>query len=119
MRDYVALLLTWIFLSAPAAFGQAATAQINGKIVDPSGASVPEAKVTVANIDTGLKVEAISNQQGTYAAPSLPPGNYTLSIAKPGFRLVSQSGITLAVDQTARLDIVLEVGSVSEAVNVV
>ena len=108
-----------MFLSAHAAFGQAATAQINGKIVDPSGASVPEANVTVVNIDTGLKVEALSNQQGAYSAPALPPGNYTISIAKPGFRPVSQSGITLAVDQTARLDIVLEVGSVTEAVNVV
>jgi hypothetical protein len=100
-------------------YGQATSASVSGRITDPSGAAVPQASVTVTNIDTGLRREARTNEDGNYAAPLLPPGNYLVAVLKEGFRPVNRSGISLAVDQTARIDVILEVGAVSESVDVV
>jgi hypothetical protein len=113
-----ALFLICLFASAGSMLGQATTAQINGRIADPSGAAVPDARIVITNVETALKRESVSNEQGNYAAPLLPPGNYTINIFKEGFRPVTRSGMTLTVDQTVRLDVILEVGSVTEAVNV-
>ncbi|MCL5744687.1 MAG: carboxypeptidase-like regulatory domain-containing protein, partial [Acidobacteria bacterium] len=57
-------------------------------------------------------------RRGNYSAPLLPPGSYRLSVLKAGFRPLNRSGITLSVDQMARIDIVLELGTVSEAIEV-
>ena len=105
--------------SAASAYGQATSAQINGKITDPTGAAVPGATVTLANVDTGLRRETNSNEQGNYAIPLLSPGSYRVTVIKSGFKPVTRSGISLAVDQTARIDVILELGTVSESVEVV
>ena len=108
-----------VLVSAQSLLAQATTGQIEGRIIDQSGAAVPQAKVTLTNADTAQTREATSNEQGNYAVPLLPPGNYGLKVFKPGFKVLVQSGITLAVDQFARLDMTLELGSVSDSVQVV
>ncbi len=105
-------------LSASAMFAQGTTAQIVGRISDPSGSAVPGAAVKVTNVDTGSVRQAQSNESGAYVLPLLPPGNYRLAITKDGFRPVSRTGITLLVDQVARIDQELELGSVTQEVQV-
>ena len=115
----IACLVVLILLAAAPSFSQATTAQLNGKITDPSGAAVPGASVTVTNVETALTRQTESNDQGNYAAPMLPPGNYRINVVKTGFKPVARTGIQLAVDQNARIDVALEIGSVAETVEVV
>src|SRR5262245_15168880 len=91
-----------------AMFSSTATAQttgtIHGRISDQSGAGVPEANVTAENTATGLVSKAVSNSEGSYLVPSLPPGPYKLTVEHAGFKTFSQTGITVIVAENARVD---------------
>jgi hypothetical protein len=97
-------------------FGQNTTAQLTGTVTDSSGAALPGAKVTVTNAGTGAVRESASNPSGNYAVPLLEPGTYHLRIEKEGFGAVIREGLTLHVDQVARIDIQLQPGAVKETV---
>lgn len=105
-------------LCAPAGFGQSTSAQITGQVSDQSGGVVPGASITVLNNATGIKRETESNSTGNYSIPLLQPGTYRITAQKEGFKPVSRSGIVLQVDQVARIDFVLDVGAVTETVEV-
>ena len=114
----------WLFALAlcvcgPAGFAQQSTAQLTGLVTDASGAVVQNADVSVINEATGIKRDTLSNELGYYTVPLLPPGRYRITAAHPGFRPLTRSGITLEVNQAARVDLSLEVGAVAEAVEVV
>ena len=98
---------------------QTPTAQITGLITDPAGAVVPAAEVEVTNVDTGGRWQATSTSSGYYTVPLLPPGNYRIVVQAPGFKSAAQRGVTLVVAQGARIDFQLEVGAVTERVEVV
>lgn len=100
------------------AFAQTPTASVTGIVQDSTGAVVPGAHITIMAVDTGVKRETESNTSGNYAVPLLNPGNYTISVTKDGFRPISRSGVTLFVDQTARIDFSLELGATSQTVQV-
>lgn len=99
------------------AFAQ--TGQITGLVSDPAGTSVPGAKVAVTNIDTGIKRETSTNDQGYYTFALLNPGNYELTIQKTGFKGVTRPGIKLDVSQIARVDLNLTLGEVRDSVTVI
>jgi len=101
---------------APAAFSQ--TAQVIGQVSDPEGALVPGTKVIATNQGTGLKRETFTNDDGYYTIPLLPPGTYQVTVQKTGFKPISRSGITLQVEQVARLDFKLEIGAATETVQI-
>jgi outer membrane receptor protein involved in Fe transport len=109
---------------AVAAFGLAAvcfaqrTSELNGRVTDASQAVIANAAVTVTNVDTRVERTTVSNDLGYYTVPLLPPGNYQITVQHEGFRPITHSGITLVVDQTARVDFVLQVGAVTEKVEV-
>jgi hypothetical protein len=112
-----------IFLSAmlvltleQAAFGQ--TAQVTGRISDASGAVVPGAQITVTNQKTGLTRESVSNDEGYFTIPLLPPGEYRIAVKKDGFKPVVRPDVALNVEQVARLDFTLEAGAVTETVTI-
>ncbi|MBM3735508.1 MAG: carboxypeptidase regulatory-like domain-containing protein [Acidobacteria bacterium] len=107
-----------LITSATALYGQGTTGQITGSVTDASGAVIPGATVAAVNDGTGLKREAVTNEQGNYLLPLLPPGLYRVSITKTGFRPLARTNLTLAVDQTVRMDAALELGTVSETVEV-
>ena len=121
MRDRnVSLCLALVLVvSAAEMSAQGPTAQLAGRVLDPSGAAVVGAKVTVTNQDTNVATSTVTNDLGNYALASLPPGNYRVAVEAAGFRSVAQSGVVLQVAQVARLDFTLEVGAVTESVNVV
>ena len=107
-----------ILLCAGSLLAQSPTATLVGRIIDPSGASVPGARVSTVNANTGERRFADSGQDGEYAIPSLAPGAYELTVEAQGFRPVNRTGLTLQVDQTARLDLQLTIGGGTEVVQV-
>lgn len=107
-----------LFAICPAGFGQRTTAQLTGVITDATGAIVPGARIAVINEATGIRRESESNQLGYYTVSLLPPGSYRMSVQKDGFRTINRTGITLEVDQVARIDLAMEVGTLAEVVEV-
>ena len=99
------------------ALGQT-TATIVGRISDQSGAVVAGGSVTVQNLGTGYLRDAAINSEGEYTIPALPIGEYKITIRSQGFKEYTQTGITLQVGQNARVDVKLQVGTVTQSVNV-
>jgi Carboxypeptidase regulatory-like domain len=103
--------------SEPAA-AQQASALITGTIKDTTGAVVAGAKVTVTNTGTNASHSTISSKDGDYLFTLLPIGTYQLAVEAAGFEKYAQTGITLEINQKARLDVELKVGSTSQVVEV-
>ncbi len=106
-----------LLILAPAAYPQAFS-QLTGAVVDSTGASVPGAEVTASNQETGAERAAQTNATGAYTIPFLSPGPYTVVVNKEGFRAVLREDVRLEVNQVGRIDFTLEVGSVTETVEV-
>lgn len=98
--------------------GQQVNATLSGTIRDSSGAVVPQAAVTVENMDTTVTRKTTSDSQGHYIFPSLPPATYSLSAEKSGFNRTVIPNIALSVYQNSTIDMVLRVGQVKQAVEV-
>ncbi len=97
---------------------QATTATLLGIVKDATGAVVPRAHVTARNILTSFTRSVMSDETGSYLIPNLPVGQYSITAEREGFRRFIQDGVTLAVNENARLDIMLSVGEVAESVAV-
>jgi len=97
----------------------AQTGQVSGIVSDASGAVIPATKIAVVNEGTGIVHNTSTNDAGAYTVPLLSPGLYEVSAQREGFRPVSRSGIRIEVDQVARIDFQLQVGAVSESIEVV
>src|SRR5437773_6903459 len=100
------------------AAGQGATAQISGTVKDQSGAVLPGAEITATQTETGAVRMTLSDETGSYVLPNLPVGPYKLEVSLPGFRTFLQSGIVLQVNSSTVVNPVLNVGQVSETVEV-
>jgi hypothetical protein len=101
----------------PAVFSQT-TSGLTGTITDLSGATMPGAKVTLTNTETGAQRESTSNEAGSYEFTALQPGSYTLTFQKEGFAQVTSAAIRLEVNQVARLDVSMHPGAVNENIQV-
>jgi len=99
-------------------YAQYTTATLGGTVSDPSGAAVADAKVSIQNLETGLLREVQTGSNGTFTVTALPVGKYQVSVEKSGFAKYLQSGITLALDQSANVVIELKVGDLSQQVTV-
>ncbi len=113
--------LLWLFLGVLAFVpGLAAqdTASLTGTIRDASGAVVPRAGVVLKNVATGTTRKLVTNSDGEYVAAGLPPGGYDLTVTTQGFRTYKAEGVILRVAQNARIDVTLQVGSVTSEITV-
>src|SRR5262245_14102901 len=119
MRQRAGMLAIQAFVVCGLAFGQVIVASIVGRVTDPSGASIPDAQITVTNAHTGVSVKATTSGEGTYLVPGLLAGVYDITIEKAGLQTHQSKGITLLSSQTARIDAQLAVGSVNQTVMVV
>ncbi|PYR65632.1 MAG: TonB-dependent receptor, partial [Acidobacteria bacterium] len=93
-------------------------ATISGHVFDASGAAVPNVKIQAVNVDTNETTTATTDTSGAYSIPFLRPGNYKLTAAAAGFKQFLRENITLEVGKVAGIDIHLEVGNLSESVEV-
>ena len=97
---------------------QEVSAGITGIVTDPSGAAIAGAEVTARDLDRGLPYVTQSNESGNYALPRVPPGRYEVRVASEGFRTWLQPEVRLEVNQRARIDVTMELGAVTETVEV-
>jgi hypothetical protein len=106
-------------LSGSIAGAQSLTGIISGTVTDPTKAPVAGADVALTNADTNVKVwTGKTNESGVYRAPDLPVGQYNLAVQASGFKHEQISNITLAVDQRADIDVIMQLGAVAETVTV-
>src|ERR1700740_960203 len=120
--------LTWgtlVLLTTVILFGaftrvmaQEVTAAIVGTVTDPSGAPIQGATVTAIDTERGTVWTAQTNDTGSYNLLRLPVGNYRVKVTKDGFQTASEAAFTLVLNQTARVDVQMKVGNVSETVEV-
>ncbi|HYM10115.1 MAG TPA: carboxypeptidase-like regulatory domain-containing protein [Bryobacterales bacterium] len=113
-----AVLIAALGLVAVPAFAQLSSASVTGVVRDTSGSVVPDVNLTLRNVDTAVERQALSNNAGNYVFLSITPGNYTLQAGASGFQTTQIPPFTLAVNQTATLDITLNVGAVQQTVTV-
>lgn len=90
--------------------------QLSGFVRDGSQAVVQDAAITVLNLDNGIRRSTHSNQEGFYAVSSLTPGQYKITVRKPGFNTVARTGVMLHAMDAGRLDFSLDIGSVREEI---
>src|SRR5688572_24849388 len=108
-----------LFLMSTAAFAQRITGSIEGRVTDSTGAVLPGVDVTVTNEATGQVRTTLTNESGLYSAPLLPSGTYSVRVTLAGFRSELRRGVQIEVDRNAKVDVQLEVGQVSESLEVV
>ena len=112
------LLAAVLTLGTAALFAQESNASISGQVLDATGSVVPAARVVAHNLRTGQDRVATSSDSGNYTLPLLGLGGYEVSAEKAGFKKSVQTGITLQIDQRARVDFQLQVGAASESIQV-
>ncbi len=113
------LLSVLVAFSGQSVYAQLADrAEITGIVTDTSGAAVPDAKVSIINQDTGAKIVVGTNSAGNYSTPPLPIGTYTIEVEKEGFKHATHPGIVLSGAQSFRQDVKLELGAVTQSVEV-
>src|SRR5262245_59327912 len=108
----------FVFLATGVELHAQATAQISRTVRDQSGAVLPGVEVTVTQTETAASRTAITNETGSYVLSNLPIGPYRLEAGLPGFRTYVQTGIVLEVNASPAINPVLEVGQVTEQVEV-
>jgi hypothetical protein len=111
-------LLAILALVAMSGFGQTQTARLQGVVHDSSGAVIPNAKVVALNVLTKDASEVTSNASGNYVLPALRPGSYTLTVEAAGFSKTAIRDIELGVSANIAQDVTLEVGKLTEVVEV-
>jgi Carboxypeptidase regulatory-like domain/TonB dependent receptor len=116
MRQVILRFLSVLALAGVSAYGQTGT--IVGTITDMTGAGVPDAKVTAKNQATASTRTAATDSKGTYSIPNLTIGNYDISVEKQGFSVLQFSSVPLTVAQNLTLNGTLEIGAVTQQVEV-
>jgi len=114
----ICFLAAFVAFSAMHAPAQQATASVNGTVTDQSGAVVPGAKVTLKNLSTGIARSVTTTKDGVYVFTLIPIGSYELDVEQQGFDKYAQHGINLQINQNARQDVTLKVGSTSQVIEV-
>src|SRR5688572_25956782 len=107
-----------IILTAATASAQLATAELNGRVADSSGAVLPGVTVTATQTATGLVRNAVTDESGAYLVSNLPPGPYRLEFSLQGFRSYVQTGLVLTVGATPTINAALALGSLEETITV-
>jgi hypothetical protein len=111
-------LISTCLLLLPCAFGQVDEGSITGLVQDPTGAVVPNAKVTLLNTDQGLSQTTNTDGSGVYTFSPVRIGNYSVSATAPGFSVTTQQHINVAVSQNVRVNVELKTGAATETVEV-
>src|SRR5215475_10072367 len=113
------ILAVLLCLCAAKSFAQNVTASIQGTVVDPAGAVVPNADVKVLNAEQNIVVRSVTtDEHGQYFVPQLPVGRYTVTVEAKGFKKVVRSGIVLNVSDRLGVNFTLEVGTITDVVSV-
>jgi len=112
--------LVWfsMLLLALSAIAQIQNGQFEGTVTDPSGAAIPNAKVTVTNTSTNLAIVVTTNQTGNYTVKELPIGSYKITVEAPGFKTATDTNLTVHAGVISRADFKMQLGQVSDVIEV-
>jgi len=112
------LIVLLVGMTTNNSFGQQVFGNIFGTVTDPTGAAIPNAKVIVTDQNKGTKFDVTTNESGNYVKNQLIPGTYQVEVENPGFRKSISKDIVVNVDQGSRVDLILQVGDVTQEVEV-
>ena len=120
MKAYSCILTVAVslILLASLAIAQIGNSTLTGRVTDPTGATIPGAKITAINKATNMQFPATTNSEGLYRNPSMLPGTYQVTFEAAGFKKLVRDNIEIRLGEALALDATLEVGSVSESVEV-
>ena len=110
--------LCFLFTISLSLYAQTPSGEISGVVADQTGSVVPGVKVMLTNTATNASREVQTNDSGLYAFPALPPGTYTLKVEKAGFRAIERKNIEVLTGSANRIDVSLEVGELTNVVEV-
>ncbi len=110
--------LFYCALLAVCAHAQETRAIISGTVTDPQGSAVPSAKLEIRNVATSVVTTTSTNNSGAYTAPPINPGQYTISVSAPGFKIAVESGLELRSSDRKAVDFRLQVGAAAETVSI-
>ncbi len=114
----LALVLAFVVSSSVNVQAQVAGGAISGTVSDTSGRVITGAQVSITKVDTGVSRTSSTNEDGTYSAPNLLPGNYELTLSAAGFKTEVRHGVAVTVGSAAVLDLTLQVGRAIETIQV-
>jgi hypothetical protein len=115
---FVLLTAALVLLLSNPASAQRTTGTLRGQVLDPSGAAVPDAPVTITNQETAVSVKVTTTSAGTYSIPSLLPGQYKITVEAKGFKNFVETGINVVANQDNVADVHLDLGVATEVVEV-
>jgi len=115
---FLAMFFAVLILAAPGAFAQTAQGRISGQVTDSTGAAVPNATINIENIATHVSRTLQTNSTGDYAAPSIDPGVYALTVEASGFTKLVRERVQIEVGNDLKIDFHLKIGSINETVEV-
>src|SRR5436305_3275414 len=116
MNKYLVFLCAAIGLCAAPLLAQEVSAGITGRVTDPSNSAIVGATVTAKDLDRGTVWPTKTNEDGIYAFPRVPAGDYEVKVEAAGFKTYLQERLHLELNQRARLDVPLQVGALQESV---
>jgi len=105
-------------ISLPATLSAQTAGQITGHVSDPTGAAIPQSKVTLTNVNTSTQRSTVTTGAGDYTFTEVPPGTYTLNVTHAGFKSTTSESLQLSVQQALTLNFALTIGAVSQSVTV-
>jgi outer membrane receptor protein involved in Fe transport len=118
IRTLALVVYSLALFAGASTFAQTFRGTILGNVTDSSGAAVPGATVTIKNVDTGLVRTVVSSEDGSYATPELPIGNYSVTVEKAGFKSGVATGVKVEVSSERRVDFTLQPGQLAQTVEV-
>jgi hypothetical protein len=111
-------LFLFVLLISGLAFAQSFQGSLRGRITDPKLALTPNAKLTITDETTKLSRSSVTNDQGEYVFTAVTPATYTISVEAPGFKRLERAGVQISTQAAVTVDLQLELGEVTEQVNV-
>ncbi|MGA8594697.1 MAG: TonB-dependent receptor [Bryobacteraceae bacterium] len=114
----ILLRMLWLATSIGAIGLHAQTSQVSGQVADPAKEAIGKARVVLTRTDTGDRRETLTSAEGYYSFPLVSPGSYELQVEKEGFQTLTRTGIRVETGQVSTVDVSLEVGAVSQSINV-
>jgi len=112
------IILAVVGLCSQLAGAQVLYGSIVGNVTDPQGAVLPGVSVTITNTGTGLKLETVTDDTGSYVFRNLPPGTYDMSLSLRGFKEMREADVIVTAGNPKRVDVTLQVGAAQETVTV-
>jgi len=116
MRRLQALVFLFLVSLPYVLRAQSTNASVTGRVIDPSKATVPGAKIAAVNNDTNFRYETATNGAGEYTLANLPPGTYQLEVDKSGFKKLIRPDVILHVQDALAIDFELPIGAALETV---